>query len=333
MTTITYYYRKMDDPTGEIKAHLTELGNKLDFSLLDICLDDNPDLTDRFQEEVSSLQIGPYRLRFPFDDIDIQIAVRAYQDRKKLHQNDSEKAAEIKPQPIEISSAERFSYWLSNNYVWFLNIILFLFVGLPFLAPVLMKENHKAPAQVIYSVYSVFCHQLAFRSFFLFGEQAVYPRELANVPNLLTYEAVTGNSALDTATARAFEGNDQLGYKVAICERDIAIYGALLLAGILFQLSGRKLKAIPWYIWVIFAVIPMGIDGGTQLFSLGGTWPVWFPIRESTPFLRVITGVLFGFFTAWYIYPMMEENMKDIRVNLARKLTIKRKLQQREKVQ
>jgi uncharacterized membrane protein len=193
-----------------------------------------------------------------------------------------------------------------------------------------MKENHKTPAQVIYSVYSVFCHQLAFRSYFLFGEQAVYPRELANVPNLLTYEAVTGNSALDTAVARAFQGNEQLGYKLAICERDIAIYGSLLLAGILFQLTGRKLKAIPWYVWVIFAIIPMGLDGGSQLFSLGGTWPAWFPIRESTPLLRTITGALFGFFTAWYIYPMMEENMKDIRTNLARKLTIKRKLQQRE---
>jgi Predicted membrane protein len=329
MTTITYYYRKLDDPTGAIKIHLLELGKQLDFTLLDICLDENPDLTARFQDEGSSLQIGPYRLRFPFDDIDIQIAVRAYQDRQKLHQSDAV-PVEAKPRSIKITTAERISYWLSNNYVWMLSLIVAIFVGLPFLAPVLMKTNHKQPAQVIYSIYSVFCHQLAFRSFFFYGEQLDYPRELAHVPNVITYEAATGNSALDIEAARAFLGNEQMGYKVAICQRDIAIYLALLISGLIFQLTGKKLKSIPWYVWVIFAILPIGLDGGSQLFSLGGNWPAWFPIRESTPFLRVLTGALFGFFTAWYIYPIMEENMKDIRTSMARKLTIKRKLQQSE---
>jgi uncharacterized membrane protein len=118
---------------------------------------------------------------------------------------------------------------------------------------------------------------------------------------------------------------------VAICERDVAIYGSLILAGLLFQLTGKKLKSIPWYWWVILAIIPIGLDGGSQLFSLGGNWPAWFPIRESTPFLRTITGALFGLVTGWYVYPMMEESMKEIRINLARKLTIKKKLMEKEK--
>jgi len=93
---------------------------------------------------------------------------------------------------------------------------------------------------------------------FLYGEQPYYPRELANIPNVITYEAATGNSALDIAAARAFEGNETLGYKVAICERDVAIYGSLILAGLLFQLTGKKLKSIPWYWWVILAIIRSG---------------------------------------------------------------------------
>ena len=91
------------------------------------------------------------------------------------------------------------------------------------------------------------------------------------------------------------------------------------------------MKSIPWYWWVILAIIPIGLDGGSQLFSLGGNWPAWFPIRESTPFLRTITGALFGLVTGWYVYPMMEESMKEIRINLARKLTIKKKLMEKEK--
>ena len=333
MTTITYYYRKIDDNDGKIKKHLEELSHELDFNLIDICLDDNPDLRDRLDEENSALQIGPYRLHFPLNDLDIQIALNSYKDRQGDQQEVSTLQSNArKEKAIRISGMERFSYWLSNNYVWFLCVIIALFVGFPLLAPVLMKNNQKSSAQVIYKVYSVFCHQLAFRSFFFYGEQLDYPRALAAVPNVITYEEATGKSALDVAYARAFEGNDLLGYKVAICERDIAIYLSMLIGGLIFQLSGRKLKSIPWYWWVILAIIPMGVDGVTQLFSLGGSWPAWFPIRESTPYERVITGALFGLVTALYVFPMMEESMVDVRMNLARKLAIKRKLMLKEKV-
>ena len=332
MTVITFYYRRVDDPDGNISRLLQELGKELDFTPVDICLDDDPDLMDRLQEGGSSLQIGPYRLRFPFEEVDIRIAVRAYQESRASRLEDLPQTKNAAANnATRISGLERFSYWLSNNYVWFITAILVLFIGLPLLAPVLMKENHKTPAQVIYRVYSVLCHQLAFRSYFFYGEQAFYPRELAGIPNLLTYEAVTGKSAVDTTYARTFEGNDLLGYKVGICERDLAIYGSLIIAGLLFQLTGKKLKAIPWYWWVILAIIPIGLDGGSQLFSLGGNWPSWFPIRESTPLLRTITGALFGLVTAWYVYPMMEESMLDLRMNLARKLAIKKKLMLKEK--
>jgi hypothetical protein len=39
----------------------------------------------------------------------------------------------------------------------------------------------------------------------------------------------------------------------------------------------------------------------------------FFPYRESTPTLRVITGFLFGFLTAWFGYPMVEDSMVDTR--------------------
>ncbi|MFO3796131.1 MAG: hypothetical protein ACK8QZ_02455, partial [Anaerolineales bacterium] len=41
-------------------------------------------------------------------------------------------------------------------------------------------------------------------------------------------------------------------------------------------------------------------------------WLVSFlPYRESTPFLRTLTGFLFGFSTAWLIFPSLEASMQE----------------------
>jgi hypothetical protein len=37
------------------------------------------------------------------------------------------------------------------------------------------------------------------------------------------------------------------------------------------------------------------------------------PYRESTPFLRLFTGGLFGLATAWFAYPYMEESFSETR--------------------
>jgi uncharacterized membrane protein len=98
---------------------------------------------------------------------------------------------------------------------------------------------------------------------------------------------------------------------VALCERDIAIYGGILLFGLAFSLTGRRIKHLPWYFWLLFGILPIAIDGFSQLLSqppLG-----FFPYRESTPLLRSITGFLFGFTTAWFGFPIVEESMVDVR--------------------
>ena len=330
MTTITYYYKSTDSDFEKNKEHLAELGKELDFSVIDICLDDEPDLALRFDDNTPAIQIGPYRLKSPIDDKDVRIAIGALKDREAYNQATLGISSQNRKKSLKVTALERFSFWLSKNYVLFITAVLVFFMGIPFLAPVLLKFGEDLPAQVIYKVYSVFCHQLAYRSYFLFGEQIIYPREMANIPEVITYEQATGMSAFDTNYARTFEGNSILGYKVAICERDLAIYGSLALFGLFFQITDRKMKGLPWYFWVIFALIPIALDGGSQLFSLSAGWPAWVPIRESTPLLRTITGVLFGVGTGWYIFPMMEESMIETRSALARKLAIKRKLEKRE---
>jgi hypothetical protein len=44
------------------------------------------------------------------------------------------------------------------------------------------------------------------------------------------------------------------------------------------------------------------------------------PYYESTPFLRTLTGFLFGFTTAWFMFPLIEEAMAETRQSFAKRL-------------
>jgi len=147
--------------------------------------------------------------------------------------------------------------------------------------------------------------------------------------NLITFEQITEKSANDLNFARDAYGNSEMGYKVALCQRDVAIYIALGIFGIGFELSGKKMKPLKWYYWFLFALLPIALDGFSQLPGLSEGWPAWLPQRESTPYLRVITGFLFGSGTAWYMYPLMEESIKETRFQLGRKQAIFKRLRKK----
>jgi uncharacterized membrane protein len=101
------------------------------------------------------------------------------------------------------------------------------------------------------------------------------------------------------------------------------MYVGIFLFGVLFALTKRKIKSLPWYLWVLIGLVPIGLDGVSQLPGLAqAILPDWILIRESTPMLRTITGLLFGITTAWYIYPIIEEAMSDTRRLLLRKTAI-----------
>lgn len=124
-------------------------------------------------------------------------------------------------------------------------ILLVVYLGGAVLAPVLMKAGHTTRARRIYKAYQPACHQLAYRSFFLYGEQAVYPRDLAGVKGLKSYEAVTGLSAEDIESAKNFIGNEQLGYKTALCQRDLAIFGSILCSSSSMRFLKRESNRFP----------------------------------------------------------------------------------------
>jgi hypothetical protein len=80
-------------------------------------------------------------------------------------------------------------------------------------------------------------------------------------------------------------------------------------------------------LWLLLGILPIALDGMSQLLSQP---PMDFlPFRESTPLLRTLTGFLFGFTTAWFGYPLVEETMAESRQMMSRKLQRIQRQQQR----
>ena len=70
--------------------------------------------------------------------------------------------------------ANRFVWNISRHWLRWVLLLVAIYVGLPFAAPTLMHFGLTGPANAIYTMYSPLCHQLSFRSWFLFGEQFQY---------------------------------------------------------------------------------------------------------------------------------------------------------------
>jgi uncharacterized membrane protein len=323
MITVTMYYRDECPECDQALADLTALQETIPHQLVTINVKQDKALQEKYGQNLPALEIGPYHLRPPFTRQDMQILMSAARDRvSQLERVDQASFQQRVDKARTMTTSDRLTDWISHHYLALINLFLFLYAGLPFLAPVLMKSGATIPAKVIYKVYGSLCHQLAFRSFFLFGEQPEYPRALAGLPGLVTYEQISNSNEIDLQAARDFVGNPVVGYKIAICERDVAIYGAMLLFGLIFAVTGRKLTPISWLLWLAVGLVPIGLDGFSQLPSFIPGLPGWFPIRESTPFLRVLTGGLFGWMTAWYLFPMIEETARETRRIVTRKKSL-----------
>lgn len=206
-----------------------------------------------------------------------------------------------------MKAAGKFAWIMRRAYmlVFLLSFLIILFGA--FLAPVLMHSGFETIANILYHVYRLSCHQLPYRSFFLFGEQPFYPLESANITGLKSFEEAISPYLDNSEPIRSFIGNDVVGYKTAICERDIAIFASLALFSLVFFLTGNRLSRLHWALWILLAIVPMGIDGFSQMLSR--IIPDIISLRESTPQLRIITGGMFGFFTGWFLFPYLEKTL------------------------
>jgi len=223
-----------------------------------------------------------------------------------------EKGSRRDPEPVTgrtrdaVILADKAIYRLAKHWLLLVNLFWALYVGLPLLAPLLMNAGWTTPAQVIYLVYRPACHQRPERSYFIGGPQTVYtPEELAA-------------AGVDLGPLARDIGNEEIGWKVAFCERDVAIYGSILVAGLVYAALRPALRRrsgdggtwkMPLRVFILFA-LPMALDGVVQLFTS----------YESTWLTRSLTGAIFGVGAVFFAYPYLDEGFADVQRTVNQKL-------------
>ena len=146
-----------------------------------------------------------------------------------------------------------------RHWLALLLIPMLVFVTLPFLAPVAMHWGWEGFGQLLYMVYSPFCHQLPQRSFFFIGEKLTYT--LPEILKIFPYN--------DAWQLRHFIGTEAMGYKVAWSDRMVSFYFMTPVFAVIYPLMqrfGRKLKPIPFWL-MLLTLAPITLDGMTHLFS------------------------------------------------------------------
>ena len=132
-----------DEARDELEALQPELPHKL--QVIDI--DNDPELQAKYGTEIPVIEVGPYRLKAPFTRADLLRVLGAARDRlRHIEQIDSgEKYSGALKQTW--SQADSITYWFSRHYVAVLNLLVFVYVGLPVLAPILMNAGVDGPAR------------------------------------------------------------------------------------------------------------------------------------------------------------------------------------------
>jgi uncharacterized membrane protein len=357
LVDVILYTREDCGLCDEVKTQLEVLAQTFSLRLHEVDIRQEPLLEKALFDRVPVVEIQGNRLESPIDSADLRTAViRAVMQATHESASPSTRSKNVDSQTRPVSEAQndypkaagrkreiiialdKLFLQFARHWVVVLTLLAGIYVGVPFAAPVAMHFGWTGAARVIYTVYNTVCHQLAFRSWFLFGEQPYYPRALAGLP-VGSFEQYASQEpafqgvdpyTLDArlyTTARAFPGSERMGWKVALCQRDVGIYAAIVLFGIVYILLKRigvKVPYLPFWAYIVFAIVPLGLDGFSQLLAnppFNGLGLVFYPIRESTPLLRTLTGALFGAGNAWLAYPYLDDSMQETIALITAKLS------------
>ncbi|MFH1306182.1 MAG: DUF2085 domain-containing protein [Candidatus Micrarchaeota archaeon] len=174
-------------------------------------------------------------------------------------------------------------------YGFYIFIIAMLLFNLTiFLPPLLLSIGEGEIAQPIYWALGFTCHQLDSRSYCYYAEGE----------NIIS-DCTPQNEIFQVGKHEIIENSKgEIGYKIPVCSRDIGIYFSMLIGGLVF-LFLRKIDDEVWPhpIFLIIAMVPIVLDGGTQILHL----------RESTNIIRFLTGAIIGIVIAFYFIPALNQ--------------------------
>jgi uncharacterized membrane protein len=217
--------------------------------------------------------------------------------------------------------AQSLGDWLARHWLETFLVVYGLWVFTPFLAPVFMNIGWSGAGKAIYFIYSFFCHQLPERSFFLFGEKAMYS---------LNEIKAAWQDTINPLILRKFIGNETMGWKIAWSDRMISFYTSVWLFAALWSPFRRKIRPLAWWGFVLL-LLPIALDGGMHLLSdfagigqgfrdtnqwlamlTNNAFPATFYAGDAlgsfNSIMRFLSGLLAGLGIVWLAFPYMEES-------------------------
>jgi uncharacterized membrane protein len=222
--------------------------------------------------------------------------------------------------PVHPSQGQSEPGWLGTHWLQIFLLVYGLWVILPWLAPVLMHAGQDAAGKAIYFIYSLFCHQLPERSFFLFGRGTMY-----SLPEIQS----AWQDTLSPFALRRFVGDQTMGWKVAWSDRMVSFYTSIWLMALAWWPFRRRVKPLSWQGFGLL-LLPLVLDGITHAVSdLSGLGQGFRDSNEwlltltnnSLPFAyagdalgsfnswaRLMTGVLAGLGMVWFALPHLERS-------------------------
>ncbi|MEW6036609.1 MAG: DUF2085 domain-containing protein [Candidatus Micrarchaeota archaeon] len=219
---------------------------------------------------------------------------------------------------------------LPSSPVYYLVVGFFLILNLSILAPpFLIFAGFEEAGAFLYNVHS-YDHQWIYRSQCVFKDASgslgiedciVRGREAeANISTLYTgdgdprYNGIFAEYKQDQIGRNKAERvvrNGMTGYKFANDTRDYAIYIPWMLTMMAYPIVfGLKQTKVPHVLWLVLGLLPLAIDGTTQM--LAGIfdnpsfyWLNPFGLQESTNTIRWITGAIAGIAAGMFTVPML----------------------------
>ncbi len=178
-------------------------------------------------------------------------------------------------------------------YIIYMSFFIIL-LGAIFLTPLLSFSMDMGAS---YNAFSYTCHQKISRSQCLFSDGKGY------WIGDCTPQNGTFVDTLSDRTQIKVQYGDVTGFKLPVCARDIGLYLSMLIGGLVYPFV-RRLDDRYVYpaIYLVIAMVPIGIDGTVQLVSDIGLLPF---VYESTNEMRLITGFIAGFVAAFYAIPIL----------------------------
>lgn len=229
----------------------------------------------------------------------------------------------------------RAVYWLGRHWLLAFLAVWGLFNLLPWLAPLFMKAGWDAAGRSIYTLYTLFCHQMPQRSFFLFGDRPMV--ELHEIQ-------ASWQNTTDPLVLRTFIGNPELGWKVAWSDRMVYLYTGIFLWATVLGRWRRRLPRLPLWGLALLA-LPLVLDGGTHMISdvtggIGGgfrydnAWlasltgnlldPGFYAgdsLGSFNSWMRLVTGLLSSLGAVWFALPILDDAFAGTRQALEAKFS------------